>query len=89
MIFSFAIDGSDSSFIVLQMKLNVLSLLPAELQQLYQYLEVEFNPLHLCRKVMPILESLEQQEHCMQYVDMLKQVLLVRLIKQVSNLDAI
>lgn len=68
-----------------QLKHNVLQLLPAKLQQLYQHLEVEFNPLHLCRNVMPILDTLELQAHCRQYVELLKGVTLVRLIKQVKD----
>ena len=67
----------------LQLHHNVLHLLSPELQQLYQYLEVDFDPLHLCSHVMPILESLEEQENLGQYVPLLKDITLVRLIKQV------
>lgn len=61
----------------------MLQLVSPELQQLYQYLEVDFNPLHLCHNVMPILDSLEEQENFKQYVELLKGITLVRLIKQV------
>lgn len=61
----------------------MLQLLSPELQQLYQNLEVDFDPLHLCAHVMPILESLEEQENLGQYVPLLKDITLVRLIKQV------
>lgn len=69
----------------LQLSHEVLSLLGPELQQLYQYLEVDFDPLHLCCKVTPILESLETQEHLKQYVEFIREITLVRLIKQVRN----
>ncbi len=63
----------------------MLQLLSPELQQLYQYLEVDFDPLHLCAHVMPILESVEQQENISQYMPLLKEIMLVRLIKQVGK----
>lgn len=69
----------------LQLHHNVLRLLSLELQQLYQYLEVDFDPLHLCSKVMPILESLKEQEGLGQYVEPLQGIMLVRLIKQVKG----
>lgn len=68
-----------------QLYYNVLQLLPLELQQLYQYLEVDFDPLHLCEHVMPILEGLKEQEQCTQYVKPLESIILVRLIKQVKG----
>lgn len=69
----------------LQLSHEVLPLLGPELQQLYRYLEVDFDPLHLCSKVMPILESLETQEHLKQYVEFIREITLVRLIKQVRE----
>ena len=65
-------------------------------------MEVDFNPLELCRSVIPILDALpapssttaeEEEEQTDkpynpplgQYVEALKEVLLVRLIKQVSE----
>ena len=63
----------------------MLQLLSPELQQLYQCLEVDFDPLHLCSHVMPILEGVGQQEHLSQYVPLLKEITLVRLIKQVGK----
>ena len=68
-----------------QVRYNVLQFLPPELQQLYQYLEEEFNPLLLCQRVMPILEGLGDQEALSQYVEPLKEITLVRLIKQVGT----
>ena len=68
-----------------QLRYAILQHLPTELQQLYQLLEVEYNPLQLCKKVMPILEGLTGHEPLEQYVEPLKEITLVRLIKQVGE----
>lgn len=68
-----------------QLHHDVLQLLSPELQQLYQFLEVDFDPLHLCSKVTPIFESLDSQNTLKQYVEPLKEITLVRLIKQVEH----
>ena len=68
-----------------QIRYSILQLLPTELQQLYHLLEVEFNPLLLCKKVVPILEGLTDQETLSQYVEPLRRTTLVRLIKQVGG----
>ena len=56
-----------------------------ELQQLYHLLEVEYNPLQLCSRVQPLLEAVGAIEGCEQYVEPLKEVTLVRLVKQVTG----
>ena len=55
-----------------------------ELQQLYQLLEQEYDPLSLCSRVTPILTSLEDNESLKQYVDPLKEIMIIRLIKEVT-----
>lgn len=55
-----------------------------DLLQLYEYLEVEFNPLQICSKVDVLLEVLTANEETAVYVESLREVTLVRLIKQVS-----
>ena len=45
---------------------------------------MEFNPLLLCKKVCPILDGLNENETLKQYVEPLKDVVVVRLIKEVS-----
>ena len=64
---------------------NVLQFVPADLQQLHQYLEVEFNPLLLCKRVSPIIEALESDDVLKDYVEPLRETTLVRLIKEVSE----
>lgn len=88
--------------LVLQNRSGILQYVPPELKQLYLRLEVDFNPLELCKTVIPILDALpippsmttqEEEEQSDkpynpplgQYVEALKEVLLVRLIKQVSQ----
>ena len=88
--------------LVLQNRSGILQYVPPELKQLYLRLEVDFNPLELCKTVIPILDALpappsmttqEEEEQSDkpynpplgQYVGALKEVLLVRLIKQVSQ----
>ncbi len=68
-----------------QLRHSVLQYVPSELQQLYQYLETEFNPLLLCGRVTPILDGLQGNEQMEQYVEPLKEITLVRLIKQVGG----
>jgi len=62
----------------------VLQHAPDELRQLYQLLEQEYDPLSLCARVNPILTSLEENESLKQYVNPLKDVMVVRLIKEVT-----
>jgi translation initiation factor 3 subunit A len=87
---------------------GILQFVPPNLKQLYQCLEVDFDPLQMCGKVLPILDELplpaeepcdgEQDPHVDltqadkpynpplgQYKEALKDVLLVRLIKQVAQ----
>ena len=67
----------------MQSRHNIIQHTSPELQQLYSCLEVEFNPLQLCKKVTPILEGLEEDEILKQYIEPAREVLLVRLIKEV------
>ena len=61
----------------------MLQYVPAELQQLHQYLELEFNPLLLCKRISPILEGLESDEVLKEYAASLRETTLIRLIKEV------
>ena len=68
----------------IQVLYNVLQFVPAELQQLHKYLEIEFNPLLLCKRVTPVLEGLESDDVLKEYTEPLKEITLVRLIKEVN-----
>jgi translation initiation factor 3 subunit A len=67
----------------------VLQYVPLELQQLHQYLELEFNPLLLCKRVSPILEGLESDDVLKEYVESLRETTLIRLIKEVGVIYSI
>ena len=42
-------------------RLNVVALATPQLQQLYSWLEVEFDPLTLCNNVKTVVKSLEEE----------------------------
>jgi len=70
-------------------RLGVVSTAMPQLQQLYQYLEVEFDPLHLCNKVKSILTSMvdvEETSYLNQYIPALEEITLTRLVKQVAQI---
>ncbi|KAH9508590.1 Eukaryotic translation initiation factor 3 subunit A [Bulinus truncatus] len=56
-----------------------------ELQNMYQYLEVEFHPLSLYKKVKPIVDFIEQNEDLAQYVPQLEDIIITRVLKQVAQ----
>jgi len=56
-----------------------------EVASLYRALEVDFNPMVLCQKVAPILTFLEGEPRFAVYVGALRDVLLTRLIQQLSE----
>jgi len=66
-------------------RLGVLQYVPEELRKLYQLLELEYDPLSLCVHVTPILTTLKENELLKQYVEPLKEVTVVRLIKEVRS----
>lgn len=70
-------------------RLGVVATAMPQLQQLYQYLEVEFDPLHLCRKVKTILTfmgEVEETSYLSQYIQALEEITLTRLVKQIAQL---
>lgn len=59
-----------------------------QLQDLYSWLEVEFDPLNLCSHVQSVVDSIKADENSQllqQYMPALQDVTLVRLIRQVSQ----
>ncbi|KAJ8878273.1 hypothetical protein PR048_018850 [Dryococelus australis] len=69
------------------LRLNVVSLASPQLQELYLWLEVEFHPLLLCKRVNEVTQRLAEEDGAplQQYVRALQDVTLVRLIRQVSQ----
>lgn len=69
------------------MKLNVVSLSSPQLQELYDLLETEFQPLTLCSRVDEVITSLQNEDNSIldQYVHALQDVTLVRLVRQIAQ----
>lgn len=68
-------------------KQGVLHFVHPELKDMYEWLEVEFNPLHLSSKMeegIKFVEKLAQPEYS-QYMPALRDVTVVRLLQQVSQ----
>lgn len=68
-------------------KFNVVNLASPQLQDLYNWLEVEFHPLLLCSRVQTVIESLQSEENSplQQYIPALQDVTLVRLVRQIAQ----
>ncbi|CAH2229456.1 jg20844 [Pararge aegeria aegeria] len=68
-------------------RLNVVALASPQLQQLYSWLEVEFDPLTICQNVQSVVKSLQDDPNSQlsQYTTALTDVALVRLIRQVAQ----
>lgn len=69
------------------LRLNVLQLAAPQFQNLYKWLEVEFDPLNLCERVQNIIQEITVDENnpYAQYTQALQDVTLVRLVRQVSQ----
>ncbi|KAL7287480.1 hypothetical protein TKK_0018580 [Trichogramma kaykai] len=68
-------------------RLNVLSLASRPIQDLYNWLEVEFQPLELCSNVESVVSQLRQDESSplLQYIPALQDLTLVRFVHQISQ----
>ncbi|XP_057654907.1 eukaryotic translation initiation factor 3 subunit A [Diorhabda carinulata] len=68
-------------------RVNVVNLASPQLQELYNWLEVDFHPLLLCQRVHEVIVSLESEDNSSleQYVPALQDVTLVRLVRQIAQ----
>ncbi|KAI8814320.1 hypothetical protein BJ742DRAFT_787141 [Cladochytrium replicatum] len=64
---------------------NVLRWVRPELRDLYDILEVQFHPLVICQKIEPIIKLLSDHTELSKYVKPLYQVVLTRLLQQLSK----
>ncbi|EKM51355.1 uncharacterized protein PHACADRAFT_263445 [Phanerochaete carnosa HHB-10118-sp] len=64
---------------------NVLKLSPEPIKQLYNILEVTFDPLTLCSTIAPLFQSLQSDASYSQYLPLLQHALLSRLLLQLSQ----
>merc|ERR1712141_631826 len=70
-------------------RFGVVSVATEPLQDLHKWLEVEFHPLSLCKRVEATLKVIEddddEKSQLQQYLPALREITLVRLLKQVSQ----
>ncbi|KXS17777.1 hypothetical protein M427DRAFT_54363 [Gonapodya prolifera JEL478] len=64
---------------------NILSRVRPEVRDLYNILEVQFHPLSICKRIAPVVASLAKQPELAKYVTALLQVVLTRLLQQLSQ----
>ena len=69
--------------------LELLSVVPTELATLYTVLEKEFHPLDMMQRVQPCLEWIEKQESLKQYLIPLRQLILLRVLKQMETVFSV
>ncbi|CAG9760936.1 unnamed protein product [Ceutorhynchus assimilis] len=69
-------------------RVNVINLATTQLQDLYNCLEVDFDPLNLCPRVNTVIDYIQTDENgtaLQQYIVALQDVTLVRLVRQVAQ----
>ncbi|CAD7083732.1 unnamed protein product [Hermetia illucens] len=68
-------------------RLNVVNLAAEQFTNLYTWLEVDFDPLNLCKRVQTVIDFISADENSLlnQYTQSLQDVTLMRLIRQVSQ----
>ncbi|KAF9016131.1 hypothetical protein BDZ89DRAFT_1094576 [Hymenopellis radicata] len=64
---------------------DIFCLSPPTVQKLYDVLEVQFEPLTLCADVAPLLAELESEQVYKDYVPLLREAVLSRLLLQLSE----
>ncbi|KAI9020724.1 hypothetical protein CLU79DRAFT_755207 [Phycomyces nitens] len=64
---------------------NILARVRPEIRDLYNILEVQFHPLSICKKINPIMTKLSEDPELVKYVRPLHQVILTRLLQQLSQ----
>ncbi|KAI9093821.1 hypothetical protein DFS34DRAFT_717145 [Phlyctochytrium arcticum] len=64
---------------------TVFSRVRPELKELYQILEVQFHPLSITKKIAHLLPKLQEDKDLSTYVEPLHQVILTRLLQQLSQ----
>ena len=77
---------SRSSLIRDLKRMNILAHAYPELQQLYQWLEQDFDPLLLCKRVEGVISFIEKSDDLKPYIQPLKEVAIVRLLKEISQI---
>lgn len=68
---------------------EIFSKVSAQAKDLYDILEVQFDPLSICEKVAPIFKALLKDDRFKDYVKPLHQVVLTRLLQQLSSVYSV
>lgn len=69
-------------------RFGIIQCAPAQLQDLYRWLEIEFHPLQLCSHVQKSFDFLNKWDECpdlRQYIPSIQNITTVRLIKKISQ----
>lgn len=78
-----------SSLLKEVVRLNIPQLVSEEFRNLYNWLEVDFSPLNLCKRVQTVIDAIdtipEENNLLSQYTRFLKDVTIMRLIRQISQ----
>ncbi|KAH6561510.1 hypothetical protein BASA50_011220 [Batrachochytrium salamandrivorans] len=64
---------------------NVFPLVRPEIKALYKSLEVDFHPLSICKKISPSIAHFSENVELTRYAKLLHQVVLTRLLQQLSQ----
>ncbi|KAL5284743.1 EIF3A family protein [Megaselia abdita] len=69
------------------LRLNVNLMASEDIGNLYNWLEIEFDPLNLCQRVKAVTDAIEEDDDNLlnQYTQSLKDVTIVRMIRQISQ----
>ncbi|KAI8927701.1 hypothetical protein BC831DRAFT_451295 [Entophlyctis helioformis] len=64
---------------------TIFPLARPEVKELYQSLEVQFHPLSICKRIAPTITVFAENADLTRYVNCLQQVILTRLLQQLSQ----
>lgn len=64
---------------------NIMSNVPPELAEMYNFVETEFDPLNLSKRIKPLFAAIEKNAELVRYLMALKQVVLLKLVQQLSQ----
>lgn len=64
---------------------GLLTLVPSEVRELYEILEVRFHPLQICRRAEPVLSLISKNAAYGKYVKPLHNVIMTRVLQQLAQ----
>jgi len=66
-------------------KSNIMKYVAPELKDCFTWLEQQFHPLSMCKKIAPVFDYLSSNKKLAHYVKPLQRIVMVRLLKQLSQ----